>query len=178
MGRTACTGPQCLYMGALYLYLYHNLFKSLSVRDDLLPIVANLYSNVVACHVLVTSFLTHYFPLANFQTSEQSARYLVISYSNATNSIPADTIPLTSSSSSQLPTIPRRQISAMSDGVVRISRELRVCRRVCVADHYGTAPVRQASRSTQFCNQTYSNYTIYVASFEILVVLQLRSCGI
>ena len=25
MGRTACTEPQCLYKGALYLYLYMNI---------------------------------------------------------------------------------------------------------------------------------------------------------
>jgi len=27
MGRTACTEPQCLYKGALYLYLYTTLYN-------------------------------------------------------------------------------------------------------------------------------------------------------
>jgi len=29
MGRTACTEPQCLYKGALYLYLYYSFFSTL-----------------------------------------------------------------------------------------------------------------------------------------------------
>jgi len=33
MGRTACTEPQCLYMGALYLYLYFSItFLTLRTR--------------------------------------------------------------------------------------------------------------------------------------------------
>jgi len=32
MGRTACTEPQCLYKGDLYLYLYLYLFMFFSVE--------------------------------------------------------------------------------------------------------------------------------------------------
>jgi len=81
--------------------------------------------------------------------------------------IPADTTPLTTGPTSQLSNIPRRQTSAMSDGVVRISRELTVCRRVCFADYDGSAQVRQASRSSQFCDQTYSNHPILIAALCI-----------
>ena len=45
---------------------------------------------------------------------------------------------------------------------------------MCVADCDGSAPVRQASRSSQLHNQAHSNYPIYVAGFEILAVVQLR----
>ena len=42
MGRTACTEPQCLYKGALYLYLFIYVFgetgpvsrKSIERRDE------------------------------------------------------------------------------------------------------------------------------------------------
>jgi len=27
MGRTACTEPQCLYKGALYVYFYYYIYK-------------------------------------------------------------------------------------------------------------------------------------------------------
>ena len=142
--------------------------------EELLPVVASLYCIVVTCHVLVTSFLTHYSPLANFQTLAQSARDIVISNSNTSNSNPADTTLLTTRPSSLFHNIPCRQTSAMRDGVVRISTELTVGRSVCDADYDGSAPVLQASRSSQFCNQAHSNYPIYIAGFKILAVVQLR----
>jgi len=40
MGRTACTEPQCLYKGDLYLYLYH---------DDKFHEKPSVGSRVVAC---------------------------------------------------------------------------------------------------------------------------------
>ena len=33
MGRTACTGPQCLYKGALYLYLF--LYRQCKVAGSI-----------------------------------------------------------------------------------------------------------------------------------------------
>jgi hypothetical protein len=128
----------------------------------------------VACRVLVTSFLTHYSPLASFQTLEQSVRYLVTSNSNTSNSNPADTILRTKRPSSLLSNIPCRHTSATGDGIVRISTELTVDRRMCVTDYDGLARLGQASGSSQFCNQTHSNYPNYIAGFVILAVLQLR----
>jgi len=31
MGRTACTEPQCLYKGAIYLFFFTNYYHSLSM---------------------------------------------------------------------------------------------------------------------------------------------------
>jgi hypothetical protein len=115
------------------------------VPEELLPVIASLYCTAVACHVLVTSFLAHYSPLAIFQTLEQSARYLVISNSNVSNSNLTDTTLLTLPTS-LLSDIPCRQTSAVTDGVVKINRELTVGRRVCVADYFESASVHQASR--------------------------------
>jgi len=50
-GRTACTGPQCLYNGALYLYLYlyspygpYSLYRaSVSVQRCTLPFIINFH---------------------------------------------------------------------------------------------------------------------------------------
>jgi hypothetical protein len=33
MGRTACTEPQCLYKGALYLYLYRQFFRKIVKKE-------------------------------------------------------------------------------------------------------------------------------------------------
>jgi len=35
MGRTACTEPQCLYRGDLYLYLYLTLYYYLKLKKVL-----------------------------------------------------------------------------------------------------------------------------------------------
>jgi len=34
MGRTACTEPQCLYKGDLYLYLIHQVDKGVSANKN------------------------------------------------------------------------------------------------------------------------------------------------
>ena len=47
MGRTACTEPQCLYKGALYLFYY--LMSVLCNRDRVVGIVARLDDSKSGC---------------------------------------------------------------------------------------------------------------------------------
>ena len=61
MGRTACTAPQCLYNGALYLYLYlyspygpYSLYRpSVSLQRCTVPYFF-MFWNPTLLHVLVT----------------------------------------------------------------------------------------------------------------------------
>jgi hypothetical protein len=66
MGRTACTQPQCLYRGALYLYLYLNqvfirqmilsqcLYFSAAVVQEVIKLRRPLQENKVKMHERTT----------------------------------------------------------------------------------------------------------------------------
>jgi hypothetical protein len=54
MGRTACTEPQCLYKGALYLYLYHRS----DCRNTLIYAHTNSRS-VLTCDISLVSLTLH-----------------------------------------------------------------------------------------------------------------------
>ena len=53
MGRTACTEPQCLYKGYLYLYFYLRIdgLVKRAVLDLSLPIYCTLHKNCLLKHV-------------------------------------------------------------------------------------------------------------------------------
>ena len=53
MGRTACTEPQCLYKGALYLYLYHDWVYFFCVCIHAISIIAPNISCVKRCSILL-----------------------------------------------------------------------------------------------------------------------------
>jgi len=62
MGRTACTEPQCLYNGALYLYLYlyspyrqYGLYRaSVPVQGRILPLPqAHVSSQILAVEIII-----------------------------------------------------------------------------------------------------------------------------
>jgi len=54
MGRTACTEPQCLYNGDLYLYLLHlfvDMRKKIDVINNNNYITTGLYLNIMTSYV-------------------------------------------------------------------------------------------------------------------------------
>jgi hypothetical protein len=57
MGRTACTEPQCLYKGALYLYLYILFYSYMFRLVSIEPSSGRAFKNILYTidNVLVTT---------------------------------------------------------------------------------------------------------------------------
>jgi uncharacterized protein YggT (Ycf19 family) len=60
MGRTACTKPQCLYKGALYLYFTPSFLQNLSSESDIVAPLSN--SNIFFFSLRPSNICLSYFP--------------------------------------------------------------------------------------------------------------------